>query len=224
MAVRVHGHAQATLLRAATDGVELFLRHGRIAAGADALGCEDLDHVRSEVRGMIDLLPQIVDGQLLVVQRLDGRQDARAGQCAAVDGIADRLVHRSAERLHGGDPAEECPVRVLGRIERTIRRALVAIRFVVMRAAVGVEMPGDVHMRVDPARHERGVHEVDVGPARVLVDGDDLPVVDHHRGIAEQPAAAVDDARGADDHRRGGEGAGEGQGEGGGEGTHRAEV
>jgi hypothetical protein len=57
-----------------------------------------------------------------------------------------------------------------------------------------------VHVRVDAARHERGVAaKVDVDKFRVLVDGDDLSAINDDRGVAEQVAASVDEVRRADD-------------------------
>src|SRR5205814_10377841 len=67
------------------------------------------------------------------------------------------------------------------------------------RAAALVEVPADVHVRIDAARHERAVTEVEVGARRMLVDADDLRAVDDHRGVAVKPPASVDDARRLDD-------------------------
>src|ERR1051326_6263448 len=133
---------------------------------------------------------QLLDRQLLVADRLSAGEDARPRQDAARDGLPQRLVDRRAKRLHGRDNADE---RAIGVLRRTKRRP--ARR----RLPIGVEVPPDVPVRVDAARHERSVAKVDVDVLRMLVDGNNLPAVNDDGGVAEQMPAAVDEPRSPND-------------------------
>src|SRR5262249_44460970 len=84
------------------------------------------------------------------------------------------------------------------RVQHRLLRRFVAILFVVVRAAVGVEMPADVHVRVDAARHQRAPAEVDVEVLWILLDRDDLVAVDDDRRVRDNVAAPVEDAVGTD--------------------------
>jgi hypothetical protein len=90
-----------------------------------------------------------------------------------------------------------------------LRFGLVAVRLVVVRATVGVEVPADVDVGVDTTGQQRCVRQVDVDLLRVLVDRDDLAAVDDDGRVVEQPASAVDQTRRTDDDRIGESGRGD---------------
>src|ERR1043165_2381969 len=142
---------------------------------------------------------QLLDRQLLVEDRLDRGEDARPRQDAARDGLPQRLVDRRAKRLHGRDTADERAIGVLRRIKRSLGLRLLAVPPARRRLPIGGEVPPDVHVRVDAARHERSVAKVDVDVLRMLVDGNNLPAVNDDGGVAEQMPAAVDEPRSPND-------------------------
>ena len=157
---------------------------------------------------------------LSIRNRIDRGKDPRPDQRPARNGIAQRLVDRRAERLHGRDAALDRPHRILRRIQHRLLRRLFAIRFVVMRPPVlRIEVPPDVHMRIDPARHERAIAEVDRDAVKVFAlrhDAHDLPALDHHRRVASYMPAPIDHPRRANDDGLGGGGWGRKGGLGGG--------
>ena len=100
-------------------------------------------------------------------------------------------------RRFGGDAAHQRVPSVLLRVERVLGRPFAFA--VVIRAAVFIEVPSDVHVRVDTAGHQRAVAEVDVGALGVGIDANDFRIVDDYRPVADDVAATVANARRTDD-------------------------
>ena len=152
-AVRVHHAAQSLRTRFAARRIDLLLRQRRHAAVADARRREDLDQVGAFGLQLADLLADLIGRPLRIRDLAERRQDARAGQHAAVDRIAQHLVRHRADALHGREAGHQRDVGVLGPIERGL---LGGLRPAVIAALV-VEMPADVDVRVDEAGQQREV-------------------------------------------------------------------
>ena len=156
-AVRVHHAAQALRARFAARGIDLFLRQRRHAAVADAGRREDLDQVGAVGLLLADVFADLIGRPLRVRDLAERRQDARPGQHAAIDRIAQRLVGQRADALHGREAGHQRDVGVLGAVERGLLGRLGPG----VIAALVVEVPADVDVRVDEAGQQREVAEVD---------------------------------------------------------------
>ena len=104
-----------------------------------------------------DLLADLIGRPLRVRDLPERRQDARARQHAAIDRIAQHLVRRRADALHGREAGHQRDVGILGAVERGL---LGGLRPAVIAALV-VEVPADVDVRVDEAGQQREVAEID---------------------------------------------------------------
>ena len=147
-AVGMDRGAQAERLRLAARRVELRLAEGGTATQPDALGGEDLDHVRPLRLALAHVGAQLFRRALRILQRCQRGEDARAGDGAAGDRVAHLGVERRAEALHGGDAALQGGEPVLHRVEDGAGRRL---RLFVRQPAGLVEVPGEMDVGVDAA-------------------------------------------------------------------------
>ncbi len=133
------------------------------AALADALRGEDLDEVGALRLLLADVgAKRLLDVARALVHRAERRQDARPGQLAAGDGVAQVLVARGAGALHGGEAVHQRDVGVLGARQRHLGRRLA----LVLRPAVLAEVVADVDVDVDQPGHQRDVARGRRSPAR----------------------------------------------------------
>ena len=146
----------------AARGVELRLRQRRHAAVADAGRGEDLDQVGAVGLELPHLAADLV-GRQLGVGNLAERARAAAGPGMTPRASASRsgLSDGRADALHGGEAGHQRDVGVLGAVERGLVGRLRPGRV----AAVGVEVPADVHVRVDEAGQQREAGQVVGGGA-----------------------------------------------------------
>ena len=180
-AVRVHHAAQALRPRLTARRIDLLLRQGRHAAVADAGRREDLDQVGAVALQLADLFANLIGRPFRIRNLAERRQDARSRQHAAIDRIAQRLVGRRADALHGGEAVDQRDVGVFGAIQR---RLVGRFRPGVIAALV-VEVPADVHVRVDEAGQQREVAQVDRRRSARRSNADDLAVLDRHVRVAD---------------------------------------
>ena len=191
-AVRVHHAAQPLRAGFAAGGVELRLRQRRRAAVANAGRRENLDEIGAVGLLPADILANLLDRPLRVRHRAERGEDARAGQLAARDRIAQRLIRGRAHTLHGGEARLQRDQRVLGAVAECLLRRLWAG----VVAALGIEMPADVHVRVDEPRQQRQVREIVGDCADGIADAGDFAVLDRDGDIIRH-ASHIDQAPGA---------------------------
>ena len=198
-----HG-PQAALARLATGGVELLLAQRGRAADPDAGGREDLDHVRARLGQRVHARPDLLRSAAPGRDRLDRGQDPRTRQRSARNRVPDRHILGSAEALHRRDAAREHVPRVLGRVERPVRRRVRRLR-AAQPPRRRVEVPAEMDVRVDESRQRGRPREfVDHGAVRGprLGDGFDPSVAHHEFPAREHGAAPVEDPV-RPDHDRG---------------------
>ena len=197
-AVRMHHAAQALGAGFAAGGVELRLRQRRRAAVANAGRRENLDHVGTIGLLLANIVANLLDRPLHVRDRSERSEDARTGQHAARDRVTQRLVRGCANALHGRKAGHQGHEGVFGAIQRRLLRWL---RTGVI-PALGVEVPADVHVRVDETRQQRQAREIVGDGAAGIADTGDLAVFDGDGDTVDGAASPINHARGAD--RRGG--------------------
>ena len=169
--------------------------HGLCAALANALGCEELDDVRSLFLPLAHELTKRVGPAAPLRERVERRQQPRSGNLAARDRGAERFVLRRTEALRGRDSIQERDVRVPGDGQRALEFRLAVVAAAVV-ATLRVEVPGEVVVCVDQAGKQRERREVvDAGTCRnggVRSDGDDAVSADDDGRVRNRPPGPVE--------------------------------
>ena len=158
-AVGVDHRAQSVLGRLSACGVELFLGQGRGAPDPDAGRGEDLDHVGPRRGHLVHVRPDLGGAARTLRHRPDRGQHARTGQRTARDGVAERDVLRTAHALHGGNAALQHGPGVLGRVQHLFLRS-VGRGTAVQPAGLAIEVPAQMHVRVDQPGEKCGARQV----------------------------------------------------------------
>src|SRR5215470_9366712 len=146
--------AKPNSLGFAADRVELFLRERGLAALANAAGRKNLDDVRAVLRVFLNNSAQFVRcscGLSPAENRVEGGENSWPRQTHMISGVPKILVECSAEALHRGEACRQYLPTVCGAREYCLFFRL----GIAGQAAVGVEMPRGVYMRIDPAGRNR---------------------------------------------------------------------
>src|SRR2546429_5737460 len=122
--VSVHDRAQADLLGFAANGGELLLGKRGFAAFTDAAGSKDLNEVGTVPGVLVDDGAKFLGraGRLAAAENgVERSKNSRAGQSAAVDGVAQVLVERRPQALHRGEARSQHLPTVRGAGEDGLR-------------------------------------------------------------------------------------------------------
>ena len=198
----MHDGAQSLCFGFSAGGVDLIHRRGHFAAVANAGGGEELDQVRAFGLGALHQRANLIGRAGIFGDLVQGSEDARTGDRARLDHVAQVAVEGRAHTLHGGESAHQGGVSIGGGVKDGLRLGGLAAaprtRFV---AAVLIEIPGDVDVGIDPPGHDGIAAQVD---GRLLLrgsDAGDAASVDDDLLVPEYVALAVDQGAGFDDHR-----------------------
>ena len=181
-------------------GADLIVGHRLRSAFADAGSGENLHEVgavgnrlpdeRADLRGIAGLIGDCS-------QR---REDARTGNSALGDPVAQVLVQLRARALDRRESGHERLVGVFGRVQHGLLRCLVDLTAVNL-VRLAIEMRGDVRVRVDPAGHHRHATEIVGGGRDIRVDAGDATAFDDDRDVPEDGALSIQNGRRANDDR-----------------------
>ena len=150
--------AESVFVRLVASGVELFLGERGRASHAAARRSENLHQIGAHRLILINVRANLLRCPVYTAapaERANGGQNARSGNLAAIDGVAQRHVFGRSHALHRSESAHK---RVPG-VPRYRQEGMLG-RFVFADALPGVlavepEMPTDVDVAIDPARHHR---------------------------------------------------------------------
>ncbi len=194
--VRVHHRAETLCAGLAASGIDLLRGHGLLASVADAGRGEDLNHVRAVALRLADDLADFVRIAGSLVDLPQRSENTRTLPFASMDGIAEGPVDRGAQALDGGESGQQRDAGVFGGVAQLLFLRLAAGEI----AAVFIEMPTGMRVRVDPARHQRHALQVEVRfGAAASRYFNDLRAFDSHCGVAHHAALAVEHAVGVND-------------------------
>ena len=169
----MHHRPQPLRLRFAASCRHLLRRHRRLAARPQPGRTEYLDHVGAIGLELAHALADLVERQLWVRDGFERSQYPRPRDLARVDRVPQQLVGRRADALYRGKSRTQCRPRV-----RLIRiRSELRVLTLFVRNAGRPVMPVDVHMRIDPTRHDGQPTQIDIARNRFrarIFDADDL--------------------------------------------------
>jgi len=190
----MHHGAQAESLGLAAHRLDLLIGHTLVAAGAQAGGGEQLDEVGALALRAAHQSAQGLRIAAAVVDLAERGENARAGQHALGDAVAHHAIDGRSHALHGGEAAFEGQPRVSGGVERGVL-GLVAPTH---RLVLGVHVPVDVDVGVDPAGHDGEAAEVVVGLLVAGRYGLDAGALDDDLLVLQRAAFAIEDGAGLD--------------------------
>src|SRR4029078_12306938 len=127
---------------------ELFIGHRLRTALANALRCEQLDHIRTLFLPLPHQQTERVGIAASFSQWIERCQKSMPGDLVAGDRRAKGLVFGGPEALRGCDATSECRVRIAGDGESALELGLAVVAATVI-ATLRVEVPREVIVGVD---------------------------------------------------------------------------
>ena len=196
--VSMHRRAQPQQLGLATGSFQLLVGQRALAALPDAPGRENFHHVGAIHFQLAHRRPDLLHVAGFLIDGIQRRQNARAGNFAAIDGITQVFIFRRAQALHRGEPGCQRPPGIAG-----IGQCRLLRRFgFIFQPAIRPKMPGDVDVGIDPSRHHGVAAEIVIGRAAFIRrNALDFSILHRDADVMVHAAFAVEQHPGAQRQR-----------------------